>query len=72
MSERVSTEIKCTDCGKGATVPFKPSPDKPVYCRQCLAKHRTRPIETKKRVESKNQNPDKEKQAWSRRRESWL
>ncbi|MHB1419442.1 MAG: zinc-ribbon domain containing protein [Bacillota bacterium] len=25
----------CSDCGKETTVPFKPTGDKPVYCREC-------------------------------------
>jgi CxxC-x17-CxxC domain-containing protein len=38
MSQRSNvTEIKCSDCGKTATVPFKPTAGKPVYCRECLA-----------------------------------
>ena len=41
MSERASTEIKCSDCGKTAIVPFKPTAGKPVYCRECLGKHRS-------------------------------
>ena len=31
---------KCADCGKDCEVPFKPSGDRPVYCRLCLPKHR--------------------------------
>ncbi len=30
----------CSDCGKECEVPFKPSGDKPVYCRECYANHR--------------------------------
>lgn len=30
----------CADCGKETTVPFKPTGEKPVYCRDCFAKHR--------------------------------
>lgn len=27
---------KCSECGKEITeLPFKPSPDRPVYCRDC-------------------------------------
>ena len=58
------TEIKCSDCGKMASVPFKPTAGKPVYCRECLSKHRTI------RTENTNQNSN-QKQAWSRRRENW-
>ncbi len=71
MSEHVSSEVKCSDCGKTATVPFKPTAGKPVYCRECLPKHRTRRIETGNRMDTKYQSDDKEKQAWSRRREKW-
>ncbi|AKB44153.1 MAG TPA: hypothetical protein PKJ75_02055 [Methanosarcina vacuolata] len=30
----------CSDCGAETQVPFKPDPDRPVYCRECLPKHR--------------------------------
>ncbi len=30
----------CADCKKECEVPFKPSEDKPVYCRDCFQKHR--------------------------------
>jgi CxxC-x17-CxxC domain-containing protein len=33
-------EIKCSECGKPATVPFKPTAEKPVYCKSCYAKRR--------------------------------
>ena len=71
MSERSLTEIKCSDCGKTATVPFKPTAGKPVYCRECLAKHRPKRTETGKQSETRTQSMDNEKQAWSRRRQSW-
>lgn len=29
----------CADCGKECEVPFKPSGDRPVYCRDCYQKH---------------------------------
>lgn len=31
---------KCADCGADTQVPFKPSPDRPVYCRDCYQKRR--------------------------------
>lgn len=37
--------ITCSDCGKADTVPFKPHGDKPVYCRPCLHRRRTRVAE---------------------------
>jgi CxxC-x17-CxxC domain-containing protein len=70
MSDKPSTQIKCSDCGKAATVPFKLTAGKPVYCRECLAKHR--PITgSRGRVETSRSSPDIENQAWSRRRKDW-
>jgi CxxC-x17-CxxC domain-containing protein len=37
---RVQTTVKCSQCGKETTVPFKPSGDKPVYCKECFAQRR--------------------------------
>ncbi len=28
----------CANCGKSCEVPFRPTGDKPVYCRDCFAK----------------------------------
>ncbi|MGQ9782125.1 MAG: CxxC-x17-CxxC domain-containing protein [Nitrososphaeria archaeon] len=33
-------KITCSDCGKEAEVPFKPTEGKPVYCKECYQKHR--------------------------------
>ena len=41
MSERKMYPIKCADCGKDSEVPFEPKTDRPVYCRECLPKHRS-------------------------------
>ncbi|MCG7848362.1 MAG: hypothetical protein MIO93_04185 [ANME-2 cluster archaeon] len=30
----------CADCGVETEVPFVPSGDRPVYCRECYQKHR--------------------------------
>ncbi len=30
----------CSDCGVETQVPFKPIEGRPVYCRDCLPKHR--------------------------------
>jgi CxxC-x17-CxxC domain-containing protein len=37
---RQMTDVTCTDCGKPSQVPFKPTEGRPVYCRDCFAKHR--------------------------------
>lgn len=41
MSEdRKMYKCTCSDCGKESEVPFEPKADRPVYCRECLPKHR--------------------------------
>jgi len=32
--------VKCAKCGKQTQVPFKPSGDRPVYCRDCYMEQR--------------------------------
>ncbi|NLF87208.1 hypothetical protein GX563_00125 [Candidatus Bathyarchaeota archaeon] len=71
MSENTQTVIKCTDCGKTATVPFKPTAGKPVYCRECLSKHRSSTRREPGRPETRAPQPANGDQAWSRRRENW-
>jgi CxxC-x17-CxxC domain-containing protein len=34
--ERQMYPAVCANCGKETMVPFKPSGDKPVYCRECF------------------------------------
>jgi len=44
VSYREPTETHkavCTDCGNECEVPFKPDPNRPVYCRECWAKRRS-------------------------------
>lgn len=38
---KVMSKAICGDCGKECEVPFKPSGDRPVYCRDCFSKHKT-------------------------------
>ena len=33
-------KAKCADCGKDCELPFKPSGDRPVYCKDCYPKHK--------------------------------
>ncbi|MDI9395311.1 MAG: DNA-directed RNA polymerase [Euryarchaeota archaeon] len=33
-------KVICSDCGVETEVPFKPTEGRPVYCRDCLPKHR--------------------------------
>ena len=37
---REEHEATCAECGKKCTVPFKPSGDRPVYCRDCFQKRK--------------------------------
>ncbi|MGA1822623.1 MAG: CxxC-x17-CxxC domain-containing protein [Thermoplasmatota archaeon] len=30
----------CSDCGQTTQVPFKPDPDRPVFCKDCYRKRR--------------------------------
>ncbi len=32
--------VKCSNCGKQTEVPFKPSGDRPVYCRDCYMQNK--------------------------------
>lgn len=36
--DRQMHKVKCADCGTTCEVPFKPTGNKPVYCRDCFGK----------------------------------
>ena len=38
--DRNFTQAVCAECGQKCEVPFKPSEDRPVYCRECFAKRK--------------------------------
>ena len=38
--ERILHKAICADCKKECEVPFKPSQDRPVYCRDCFSKRK--------------------------------
>ncbi len=40
QSGRQLYSVVCATCGKQTEVPFKPSGDRPVYCRDCYMKQR--------------------------------
>jgi CxxC-x17-CxxC domain-containing protein len=44
-TEKIQSEIVCAACGQKATVPFKPTQNKPVYCNECFAKTKGNPQE---------------------------
>ena len=33
-------KVTCAECKKECEVPFKPSGDRPVYCRDCFSKRK--------------------------------
>ncbi len=39
--EREMYPAVCAACGQKTMVPFKPTNDRPVYCRECFAAHRS-------------------------------
>ena len=39
-SPREMHKATCADCQKECEVPFKPSGDRPVYCRECFSKRK--------------------------------
>ncbi|MCK4497703.1 hypothetical protein KAH85_00800 [Candidatus Bathyarchaeota archaeon] len=63
MSQRKTFEIKCSDCGKNAMVPFKPTPGKPAYCRMCFSKRRSKQRPRANIVDL----PSPRAKAWARR-----
>jgi len=36
--ERTFTRVICSECKKECEIPFKPSGDRPVYCKECFSK----------------------------------
>jgi len=39
--DRVLHKAICADCNKACEVPFRPSGDRPVYCKECFSKRKT-------------------------------
>ncbi|HZK24697.1 MAG TPA: zinc-ribbon domain containing protein [Oscillospiraceae bacterium] len=40
-SERRMYKVTCSECGVETEVPFNPSLDRPVYCRDCFQKNKS-------------------------------
>ncbi len=57
-------EVQCKECGKWTRVPFKPKPDRPVYCKTCLKKLENekvkQPEKEEKQPEKEEKQPEKE------------
>ena len=35
-------DVVCDDCGQETQVPFQPTQDRPVYCKDCFGRRRSR------------------------------
>ncbi len=79
--ERTYTQVICADCNKECEIPFKPSGDHPVYCKECFSKRKkgnlfnanrdNRPEErdfSQERRSDKRQKPIKKKKSFLARR----
>ncbi|MFH1656050.1 MAG: CxxC-x17-CxxC domain-containing protein [Candidatus Omnitrophota bacterium] len=69
--ERSFTKVVCAECSKECEVPFKPSADRPVYCRECFAKRKGASSFGKKRDNSfgdENREFKQKKKPFFRRR----
>lgn len=51
--ERSFTRVVCSDCNKECEVPFKPSGDRPVYCKECFAKRKENRAQHKENYDNK-------------------
>jgi CxxC-x17-CxxC domain-containing protein len=38
---KVETRATCSQCGKETTVPFRPTQNRPVFCRECFQSRRS-------------------------------
>ena len=38
--QRNMYKVICADCNKECEIPFKPSPGRPVYCKECFSRRR--------------------------------
>ena len=38
--KRTYARVICSDCNKECEIPFKPSGDRPVYCKECFSKRK--------------------------------
>jgi CxxC-x17-CxxC domain-containing protein len=46
-------DIVCSLCGENKTVPFKPEPGRPAYCKECIAKIKSGEVKIEKGPENK-------------------
>ncbi|MBI5412133.1 hypothetical protein HZA43_03065 [Candidatus Peregrinibacteria bacterium] len=53
--DRPMHEATCADCGKRCEVPFRPTGDKPVFCRDCFGANKNENFDLKKPRQSNEQ-----------------
>lgn len=53
FSQRVLHKAVCAECKKECEVPFKPTGDRPVYCKDCFAKRKASSAQFKARPDSR-------------------
>ncbi len=51
-------QISCAACGKTASVPFKPVTGRPVYCKECFAKVKSKAEKTRSKESPSSHNPE--------------
>lgn len=51
--QRNMFKVICADCNKECEIPFKPRPDRPVYCRECFSRRKN----TSNVFKPRQQNP---------------
>ncbi|UZE93693.1 MAG: DNA-directed RNA polymerase [Candidatus Pacearchaeota archaeon] len=56
-------KITCAECGKEAEVPFKPSGDRPVYCKECFMKRKGIKPREEKEEKEKTEKPEEVEEA---------
>jgi CxxC-x17-CxxC domain-containing protein len=52
--ERVLHKAVCAECSKECEVPFKPSGDRPVYCKECFTKRKNSATPPKEKPENRS------------------
>jgi CxxC-x17-CxxC domain-containing protein len=55
--ERPLYQIVCADCNKSSEIPFKPTGDRPVYCKECFSKRKNEKKQHQPQHSQKNSQP---------------
>jgi len=67
-SDRVFYKIVCADCNKQSEIPFRPSPGRPVYCKECFSRRRNSNNIFKPKIEEPKETVKKKKAAKKKKR----